>query len=207
LSFECVNAVSRVSLTGRPRRGMHRQNSQLTTQNSRLLSFLAVTLLTLACSVPREQSVLDEFFVASSLRDTTALARISLVVLEPRKAGTVGRFEIRRVSGIERAPLSADDPVVERSLLALHDGVTLQGDEGTRARSGELETEEVTLVTTLRGPDGPKANATLVATLRRARVKGSQGTLVGRWIVTGVRGAAVASALPPALPAGAPLPR
>jgi hypothetical protein len=174
---------------------------------SKLRASLALTLLTLACSVPREQSVLDEFFVASSLRDITALARISLVVLEPRDAGTVGRFEIRGLSGIERAPLRADDPVVERSLLALHDGVALQGDEGTRAPSGEIETEEVTLVTTLWAPDGAKANATLVATLRRARVKGPQGTLVGRWIVTGVRGAAVASVLPPALPGAAPLPR
>ncbi len=168
------------------------------------LGFLASSLLTLACSVPREQSVLDEFFVASRLRDTTALARISLVVLEPREAGTVGRFKIRSLSGIQRVPLSADDPVVERSLLALHDGVTLQEDERMRALRGELETEEVTLVTTLMSPDRVKPNATLVATLRRARVQGPEGTVVGRWIVTGVRGAAVARALPPAPPVGAP---
>ena len=93
------------------------------TQSSRLRGVVvaAVQVLTLACTVPREQSVLDEFFGASRLRDLTALARISLVVLEPREGGTVGQFTIRSVSGIERVPLRGDDPVVERSLLALHD--------------------------------------------------------------------------------------
>jgi hypothetical protein len=168
----------------------------------------AAQVLTLACSVPREQSVLDEFFVASRLRDMTALARISLVVLEPREGGTVGQFTIRSVSGIGRAPLRGDDPVVERSLLALQDAVTLRGDEEMRALIGELETEEVTLVTTLRAPEGEKPNAMLVATLGRARVRRKEGALVGRWIVTGLRGAAVARALPSApLPSGAPRPR
>jgi hypothetical protein len=186
------------------------RDSRLKTRNSRLRGVVvaAVQVLTLACSVPREQSVLDEFFGASRLRDLTALARISLVVLEPREVGTVGQFTIRSVSGIERAALRGDDPVVERSLLALHDAVTLRGDEEMRALIGELETEEVTLVTTLRAPDGEKPNATLVATLGRARVPRNEGTLVGRWIVTGVRGAAVARALPPApRPSGVPRPQ
>jgi hypothetical protein len=46
--------------------------------------------------------VLENFFRASRVRDTTVLARFGAVILEPRTDGTVQQFDIVR-QGIERA--------------------------------------------------------------------------------------------------------
>jgi hypothetical protein len=143
------------------------------------------------CSVRPEHSVLDEFFAASRLRDLTRLSRISLVVLEPREAGAVGKFNIQSVSSVRRAPLQPGDPMARLSLLSR--AAELSGGAGL---TGEIETEEVTLVGPLRRPAGPTSDATLIATLSRAVVR-TDARITGRWIVTAVRGAAEARLLPP----------
>jgi hypothetical protein len=51
-----------------------------------------------ACSVPPEQPIVSDFFAASRLRDTTALARFATVVFEPREQGIVTSFHIERVT-------------------------------------------------------------------------------------------------------------
>jgi hypothetical protein len=51
-----------------------------------------------ACSVPPEQPLLQQFFSASRLRDTTALHNIATVVFEPREQGTIASFEITNVA-------------------------------------------------------------------------------------------------------------
>jgi hypothetical protein len=142
-----------------------------------------------ACTIRPEYSVLDEFFAASKLRDTTALAKISLVILEPREAGTVGRLKIRSVSNIARAPLRTDDRVVRLSLLPVSDVSALS------ALTGEVETEQVVVAATLRTPDGRESESPLTVTLGRAALSPNRQT--GRWIVTAVQGAATARALDP----------
>ncbi len=153
-----------------------------------VLAAAAVLLVLLACSVSREQLVLEEFFAASRLRDTTALSRLSIVVLEPREAGAVGRVEVRRVSGMERAPFSWGDRVAELSLQGI-------SDPNAPGLAGEIESEEVTVVAPLRSPDGRQGEATLVVTLGRAVVQGDR-KVGGRWIVTAVKGVPGARALP-----------
>ena len=47
-----------------------------------------------SCSNVAEQAILDRFFAASRLRDTTALQQFSTVTFEPRSQGIVTRFDI-----------------------------------------------------------------------------------------------------------------
>jgi hypothetical protein len=65
---------------------------------ARLTLFLSAAALGAACSVPPEQPIVGDFFAASRLRDTTALAKFATVVFEPREQGIVASFEIERVS-------------------------------------------------------------------------------------------------------------
>ena len=68
---------------------------------AQLVPLLSVVALAAACSVPPEQPIIADFFAASRLRDTTALAKFATVVFEPREQGIVASFEIERV-GAER---------------------------------------------------------------------------------------------------------
>jgi hypothetical protein len=67
-------------------------------------SILAVTLalltilIAVACSSAPEQPIINQFFVASRLRDNTTLASFSTVAFEPRTQGTVSSFSILSVS-------------------------------------------------------------------------------------------------------------
>jgi hypothetical protein len=65
---------------------------------SRIVPLLSAVALAAACSVPPEQPIIADFFAASRLRDTTALAKFATVVFEPREQGMVASFEIERVS-------------------------------------------------------------------------------------------------------------
>jgi hypothetical protein len=51
-----------------------------------------------ACSVPAEQPLLQQFFSASRLRDKTALQNIATIVFEPREQGTITTFDITKVA-------------------------------------------------------------------------------------------------------------
>jgi hypothetical protein len=59
---------------------------------------VALAVLAIACSPPAEYSLLQQFFSASRLRDTTALHNIATVVFEPREQGTISSFEITNVA-------------------------------------------------------------------------------------------------------------
>jgi hypothetical protein len=61
-------------------------------------SVLLATLATAACSPPPEYPLLQQFFSASRLRDTTALQNIATIVFEPREQGTITTFEITKVA-------------------------------------------------------------------------------------------------------------
>jgi hypothetical protein len=65
---------------------------------SRLILLLSAAALTAACSVAPEQPIIADFFAASRLRDTTALAKFATVIFEPREQGIVASFEVERVA-------------------------------------------------------------------------------------------------------------
>jgi hypothetical protein len=82
--------------------------------------------LTLAgCAAP-EQSLLEAFFGASRLRDTTALQGVSTVIFEPLQQGIVRTFQItgvteERVGGqVVTKDVTVDAPVI------LPDGQTVR---------------------------------------------------------------------------------
>jgi hypothetical protein len=52
----------------------------------------------IACTPPPEYGILQQFFSASRLRDTTALQNLATVVFEPREQGVVTDFTIRSVT-------------------------------------------------------------------------------------------------------------
>jgi hypothetical protein len=77
------------------------------------------------CAAP-EQSLLEAFFGASRLRDTTALQGVSTVTFEPLQQGIVRTFRITHVT-----PERLDGPVVTKEVtvdapVILPDGQTLR---------------------------------------------------------------------------------
>jgi hypothetical protein len=72
---------------------------------SRLSLAAALTALVLSgCTVAPEEPILDQFFIHSRLRDTTALSAFSSVILEPTTQGIVTTFHIVRVTITARDP-------------------------------------------------------------------------------------------------------
>ena len=65
----------------------------------RLTAALAAVLsvLFMGCSVPPEQPILERFFAASRLRDTTALSTVATILFEPREQGTVLGFDLKTI--------------------------------------------------------------------------------------------------------------
>ena len=102
---------------------------------------LAIAVTSGGCAPP-EQSLLEQFFGASRLRDTTALQGVSTITFEPLQQGIVRTFEItgvtpERVNG----PMVAKDITVVAPVI-LPDGqtvrktlvVTMQRDNGGDSR-------------------------------------------------------------------------
>jgi len=69
------------------------------------LLLLPVALLEVACSRPPEQQMLNQFFRAARNRDSTTVAMMSAVSLDPRTQGSVEGFSITSVGPEQRAPL------------------------------------------------------------------------------------------------------
>ena len=88
------------------------------------------------CSVPPERVLLGEFFAASRLRDLTALAKLSTIVLEPREQGTISDFELQSIG-----PVRQDGSDLTKDVTVVAPVRTPQG-----------ATVERTLVVTLRRP-------------------------------------------------------
>jgi hypothetical protein len=85
----------------------------------------AGTVALAGCAAP-EQSLLEAFFGASRLRDTTALQGVSTVTFEPLQQGIVRTFRIIQVT-----PERLDGPVVTKEVtvdapVILPDGQTLR---------------------------------------------------------------------------------
>jgi len=52
---------------------------------------------------------------------------------------------------------------------------------------GEMLSKDVTVDATVRQPDGSSTRKTYVVTLQRVALKGPQGEINGRWIVTNMK--------------------
>ena len=102
---------------------------------------MASALTLAACAAP-EQSLLEQFFGASRLRDTTALQGVSTVTFEPLQQGIVRTFQItgvtpERVDGhmvtkdvtIDAPVIVPDGQTVQKTLV-----VTLQRASGGDSR-------------------------------------------------------------------------
>jgi uncharacterized lipoprotein YmbA len=92
----------------------------------RLATAVIAGALTLAgCAAP-EQPLLEQFFGASRLRDTTALQTVATVIFEPLEQGIVRTFRITGVT-VERADgqTRTKDVTVEAPVI-LPDGHTVQ---------------------------------------------------------------------------------
>ena len=86
---------------------------------------IATAVVASACARP-EQSLLEQFFGASRLRDTTALQAVSTVVFEPRQDGIIRTFEIASVTPerIQQAVVEKD--VTIQAPVMLPDGGTVR---------------------------------------------------------------------------------
>lgn len=103
------------------------------------------------CAAP-EQSLLDQFFGASRLRDTTALQRVSTVIFEPLQEGIVRTF---RITGV--TPERADGPMVTKDVTV--DAPVILPDGQTRQK---------TLVVTLQRTSGGSSRRWMVTGVRDA---------------------------------------
>jgi hypothetical protein len=73
------------------------------------LALLAPSLAVLTfagCSGGPEQSILNQFFTASRLADSTSLNNVTMVSFDPRTQGSVSSFTITSVSPEQRKPLA-----------------------------------------------------------------------------------------------------
>ena len=86
---------------------------------------LAAALALVGCAAP-EQSLLDQFFGASRLRDTTALQAVSTVIFEPLQQGIVRTFRITGVTADQAYGQTVTKDVTVDAPVILPDGRTLQ---------------------------------------------------------------------------------
>jgi hypothetical protein len=64
-----------------------------------------MTAFAAACSSPPEEPILQQFFRASRLNDSTSLASFSVAKFSPQTDGTIASFNIVNVSPEQRTPL------------------------------------------------------------------------------------------------------
>jgi hypothetical protein len=87
---------------------------------------VALTALTLAgCSSAPEQTILNEFFAASRLRDRTALQNVATVSFEPNVQGIITSFTITKVTPVAGDGVRSEDVSISAP-VKLPGGRTLQ---------------------------------------------------------------------------------
>ena len=85
----------------------------------------AIALTVGGCAAP-EQSLLEQFFGASRLRDTTALQRVSTITFEPLQQGIVRTFEITGVTPERVDGQTAAKDITVVAPVILPDGQTVR---------------------------------------------------------------------------------
>jgi hypothetical protein len=111
---------------------------------------LAVSLTALAivsCSSPPEQPILNQFFTASRLRDSSSLENFSTVILDPATVGTVTSFSISEISPEQHTPLAL-------KTLGRAQADAMNADEEVTKRKLAFQTENMDLI---RRAQDPKA--------------------------------------------------
>lgn len=103
------------------------------------------------CAAP-EQALLDRFFGASRLRDTTALQAVSTVIFEPLQQGIVREFRITAVTAERADGQAVTKDVTVDAMVILPDGLTVQK----------------TLVVTLQRGSGGNSSRWMVTAVRDA---------------------------------------
>ncbi len=128
------------------------------------ISLSALTLaLAVGCSGFAEQSILNQFFTASRLRDNTSLANITMVSFEPRTQGTVTKFDIVSVTPEQRKPLTV------KALAQAHMAAKAD-DAAFSKRKDEYQTENLEAI-----------QRVLKADRERAKVKGKDAEVQATW--------------------------
>src|SRR6266702_3840279 len=130
-----------------------------------ILFSISLSALTLAvgCSGFAEQSILNQFFTASRLRDNTSLANITMVSFEPRTQGTVTKFDIVSVTPEQRKPLTLK-ALAQAHLAAKAD------DAAFTKRKDEYQTENLEAI-----------QRVLKADRERAKLKGKDAEVQATW--------------------------
>src|SRR6185295_17386924 len=93
-----------------------------------LLLLLPTTLAAIGCSTAAEQSILNQFFAASRLRDITALKNIATVVFEPATEGIVTSFEITKIEPHSNGGELVSESVSISAPVKVPSGRTVQKD-------------------------------------------------------------------------------
>jgi hypothetical protein len=148
---------------------------------------VVVALTAVNCSTASERALLDQFFVASRLRDRTALARFATVVFEPLTDGIVAEFIVQVVTperevAARPAPDRPAVPASERErAISLSLADPTDPVDWTSLPTVLVE-KDVTVSARLGRADGTETTQSIVVTLRRARVIDGAARS-GRWIV------------------------
>jgi hypothetical protein len=131
----------------------------------RIIGLLAApTLLLLsACSGSSEQPILNQFFIASRLRDTTSLNNLTMVLFEPRVQGTVSSFKIVSVTPEEHKPLTV------KTLARVHEAAKAD-DAAFTKRKESYQNENLEAI-----------QRVLRADREKARVKGTDAEVQATW--------------------------
>ncbi len=127
-------------------------------------------VLSVACGSRAEQQILRGYFDTCAIADDVALANMAIVVLDPRRDGTVGHFRVTTTHPGAVEPAAANPRVVHLSLQdpgRSHD-----------ERHALLFTESLDVTAEIYR-DGRATRQPMVVTLAQARTPET----VGRWIV------------------------
>jgi hypothetical protein len=95
---------------------------------SRSLAFLLAAATLIGCSSTPEQPILNQFFTASRLRDSTTLAGFAAVAFDPRTDGVVTSFTITHVTPEQAKPLAL------KTLARAHDEARAEDAEFTKRK-------------------------------------------------------------------------
>jgi hypothetical protein len=106
--------------------GMHECRNARMLHVPAFLRFCILAFVVVAGCARPEQLLLERFFGASRLRDTTALQAVATVVFEPREHGIVRTFEITDVTPERVDGSGVAKEVTVETPLVLFDGRTVQ---------------------------------------------------------------------------------
>ena len=159
--------------------------------NARSAIVLSLIILTVACSSPPEEAVLEQFFAAARLRDNTALASFATVTFEPHIDGIVTEFDVTQVTAetrrafTRRASGEAREEAKTNALI-LELSMNVRPDVDITKYDGQIGSKDLTIEAPIRLPDGRIVQRMLIVTMQHAVLKADR-EMVGRWIITGIR--------------------